>query len=373
MKTRPAFTLVELLVLIAIIAVFVIILVPAIASPISEARKAVCAVNLKTIARSFQQYTEDTTLGGFPRLAAKGNPNDVLKHGGTLDAATLGTNAMQNVWLLIDEGYLPTVAFKCPEDADHQRRMGRTKYGWENYNQFSYGMQNPYDADTDGDPVNKAVPVSTKTYKANYVFLADKNPGGPAAKKGHSNHRDGCNVAARGGRVWFHAKKSSSVVYGEDIYDDDGDPSDVWPDSATDVVITPTDPKGNRAKRAATKRAAIKQVTTKQATTKRAATKRAAIRQVTTKQATTKRAATKRAAIRQVTTKQAAVKRAVPKREASRQARTKQATGRQDTVARSPEGIGRIILMLGVLGVLVAVAMVILVSVGHRKRKSERP
>lgn len=275
MKRRPAFTLVELLVLIAIIAVFVPILVPAIASPRSEVHKTVCATKLGTIVDSFAKYKDDATLGGFPRLAAKGNPNDALKDGNTLDVATLGTNTMQNVWMLIDEGYLPSVAFKCPADADYEPKGAPTKYGWENYSQFSYGMQNPYDADTDGDPVNKAVPVNTKTYKASYIFFADMNPGGPAAKKGHSNHRDGCNVATRNGNVWFDTKKRSSVIYGEEIYDDDADQSDAWPDSNTDVVITPTVAKAERAKRAATKQATTKQATTRRATTKRAATRRA--------------------------------------------------------------------------------------------------
>jgi len=246
---RKAFTLIELLVLIAIIAVLVTILIPLKTSgPHGDSRKSVCAVNLRTIVYSFHKYADDAAYGGFPRLAAKGDPDDVLKDGNTLDAATLGTNTMQNVWMLIDAGYLPLSAFMCPADGGYLDRTAITKYGWTSTAEFSYGMQNPYDADTDDDPVNQAVPVNTSTYKANYVFFADMNPGGPAATKGHSNHPDGCNVATRVGNVWFHMVEGadSSVVHGEEIYDDDADPGDAWPDSSTDVVITPTDPKGNR-------------------------------------------------------------------------------------------------------------------------------
>lgn len=221
------------------------ILVPVIKSSIDDSHITVCTVKLRTITDSFAKYDDDPAFGGFPQLATKGDPDDLLRDGDTLDTATLGTNAMQNVWVLIDAGFLPAAAFECPADAGYQPKSAMTMYGWASYNQFSYGMQNPYDAGVDGDPVNKAVPANTSTYKASYVFFADMNPGGPAATRGHSNHPGGCNVATRNGNVWFHKEERSSVVYGEEIYADDSE-DDAWPDSSTDVLITPTDPKGSR-------------------------------------------------------------------------------------------------------------------------------
>lgn len=247
MRRKQAFALIELLVLIAVIAVLVTIVVPVMGTSIASSRITVCATRLKIIVFSFADYEDNADNGGFPRLAAKGDPDDLPRAGNTLDAATLGTNTMQNVWILIDAEFLPPNAFECPGDRDYLPRSAQTRYGWENYNQFSYGIQNPYDADTDGDPVNKAVPVSP-TYKINYVFFADMNPGGAVdgSTITHSNHPNGCNVATRVGNVRFNGDESSSVLHGEEIYDDDADPADAWPDSSTDVVITPTQAKGNR-------------------------------------------------------------------------------------------------------------------------------
>ncbi len=258
-RERPAFMLIELLVLIAVMAVLVPILVPVIRTSIAGMSVTTCQSQLGTIVNAFAKYDDDP--GGFPRLAAKGNPDDLPRAGNTLDAATLGTNTMQNMWMLIDAGYLPPSAFRCPADRDHLPRSAQTSYGWENYNQFSYGMQNPYDADSETSTKTNAASPAEYSYKANQIFFADMNPGGPAAKKGHSNHRDGCNVATRNGNVWFHAKKRSSVIYAEEIYDDDADQSDAWPDSKTDVVITPTVAQDNRVKQAATKQVTAKQDT----------------------------------------------------------------------------------------------------------------
>ena len=242
----PAFMLIELLVLIAVIAVSVTILVPVIRTSIAGSYGPVCQTKLGSIVNAFARYDDDADYGGFPRLGAKGNPDDLLRDGDTLDTATLGTNTMQNMWILIDPGFLPPSAFKCPADRDYLPRSAQTRYGWENYNQFSYGMQNPYDADSETSTKTNAASPAEDSYKANQVLMADMNPGGPAATKGHSIHPDGCNVATRNGNVWFHEGERSSVMYGEEIYDDDGDPSDAWPDSSKDVVITPTHPKGNR-------------------------------------------------------------------------------------------------------------------------------
>ena len=248
MRRKRAFTLVELLVLIAIIAVLVTILVPLKTSGPHHSRKAICATNLKIIGGAFRDYENDIETPDFPRMEINGDVDAALLHGDTLDAATLGTNTMQNVWMLIDEGYLPPEAFRCPLDRDYLPRSAQTRYGWENYNQFSYGMQNPYAKSIDGLKTNLADPTD-KDYKANRVFMADMNPGGAVdgSTITHSNHGDGLNYITRVGNVVFHEDRYSSAVYGEEIYDDDGDPGDAWPDSSTDVVITPTEAKVNRA------------------------------------------------------------------------------------------------------------------------------
>jgi len=56
---RRGFTLVELLVVVAIIALLVTILMPALANALELARRAVCATNLKVLATGWQMYWRD--------------------------------------------------------------------------------------------------------------------------------------------------------------------------------------------------------------------------------------------------------------------------------------------------------------------------
>lgn len=256
MKRNRAFTLIELLIVIGIIAVLTTILIPVITSSISDSYKTVCATKLGTIVDSYAKYNDET--GGFPRhvtWAATADVDAAPTSGDVLDRATLGGNTMQTVWMLIDAGFVPAAAFKCPADDEHEPKTTQNRYGWDSWFQFSFGVQNPYDGDA-ATPVveNKACPDDTSKYKANWVFFADMNPGGPASAdngattyyggtRRQSNHADGCNVATRNGNVWFHDEETSSVVYGEEIYDDEGSVAlDVWPDLVYDVIITPTDP-----------------------------------------------------------------------------------------------------------------------------------
>lgn len=255
MRSNRAFTLIELLIVIGIIAVLTTILIPVITTSIADSHITVCATKLKTIVDSFAKFDDDTKYGGFARLDQYGLDPDVTVlglSGNTLDMATLGTNAMQSVWKLIDAGFLPAAAFECPADGDYAPKTTATRYGWDSNYQFSFGMQNPFDADTValGKP-NPATPAD-EDYKSNQAFMADMNPGGAAGDVantyggGQSNHRGrGCNVATRNGNVWFHKEESSSIVYGEEIYTDVL-AADSWPDTAQDVVITPVDPKGLR-------------------------------------------------------------------------------------------------------------------------------
>ena len=59
MKARQAFTLVELLVVIAIIAILAALLLPALSAAKAKAQRIACVNNLKQINLMFQMYTDD--------------------------------------------------------------------------------------------------------------------------------------------------------------------------------------------------------------------------------------------------------------------------------------------------------------------------
>ena len=75
MRKRKAFTLVELLVVIGIIAVLIAILLPALAKAKEQANRVKCAANLKQFGVAFQLYTTDNR-GRFPACSAEGRFED---------------------------------------------------------------------------------------------------------------------------------------------------------------------------------------------------------------------------------------------------------------------------------------------------------
>lgn len=75
MSKRKAFTLVELLVVIGIIAALVAILLPALSKAKESANRVKCGANLKQLGVAFQLYTTDYK-GWFPACAAGVRPED---------------------------------------------------------------------------------------------------------------------------------------------------------------------------------------------------------------------------------------------------------------------------------------------------------
>ncbi len=258
MRRNGAFTLIELLVVVAIIGVLVTILIPAVMSGVTETHETVCATKLRTFGGAFRDYGNNIKTPDFPRMTTDGDVDDALSDSNELkvkddndndifNTPALGTNTMQNMWLLIDAGYLPAHGFQCPADGGYRTREANTKYGWTSHNEFSYGMQNPYNKSTKGDKTNEAVPADSD-YNANWVLMADQNPGGKVdgATRFHSNHSAGFNYMSRIGNVAFHRVKDGSIVFGEEIYTDDKEDGNGYGHLKDDVIITPTDPTANR-------------------------------------------------------------------------------------------------------------------------------
>lgn len=133
--------------------------------------------NLSAIGKGLIMYADSN--GGFPLLMAAGNPNaHVSQETAANDVfdPTLGSNAMQNIWLMVRNGDISMDAFRCPVDKNLRKRTTWQKYGWTSPNEFSYGMHWPYDRDTAGR--KNAAPLSDLRGNSRLVIMTEGNQGG---------------------------------------------------------------------------------------------------------------------------------------------------------------------------------------------------
>lgn len=249
---KRAFTLVELLVVIAIILVLVGILVPVIGSKLAQARLTACMTNMKNIASAIGswQATSSKSFGGkltFPLVFTEGNPNTTAT-GTSNDIEALDSakpNAMQNVYRLIAEQYVPDNAFHCPSDTGWAQRTSSDKYGWVSAHNFSYGVQWPYASQVaDTAPLNKAA-VATNLAPG-VVIMADRNPltAAGADSIDNRNHKDGVVVITADRNVDFKKHPTAANPYSvglksDNIYKNAAGTAGGIPQSATDTSITP--------------------------------------------------------------------------------------------------------------------------------------
>ena len=98
---RKAFTLVELLVVIAIIAILASLAFPALQKSMESSRKAACNSNLRQIGVSLISYANDHD-GYLPR---------------TVNNGVGAVNSMESSWYMALNPYMPTFAKKSPSRA----------------------------------------------------------------------------------------------------------------------------------------------------------------------------------------------------------------------------------------------------------------
>ena len=205
MKQKNGFTLVELLVVVAIIALLVSILLPTLGRAREQTRRTMCLANVRNIGVGLVLYAQANK--GKPPILPDVNQttaeyDDALKMGDECLAYGgdgLGTGAQQNLCLLVKIGVVPWKMFTCPstenEEADRSG-AGRT-YGLgevvsgEKKIYCDYGIQIPYHHSSGGYWATNRCPL-TKNMDEGIAILGDRGPSGWEKNLTWSpNHPDG--------------------------------------------------------------------------------------------------------------------------------------------------------------------------------------
>lgn len=175
-RTRNGFTLIEILVVIAIISILAAILFPVFARARENARRASCQSNLKQIGLGLLQY-----IGDYDETL----PHSF--HGSFGDSTPAGTTPDNYKWMDAIYPYVKSEAlFNCPSDSATNRYRFR-----DGFNYGSYGLNGAYGAVlTDNQTPPRSgngllvrmsavvVPAATVWVTDNNNSPSDSNPGG---------------------------------------------------------------------------------------------------------------------------------------------------------------------------------------------------
>jgi type II secretory pathway pseudopilin PulG len=213
----PAFTLVEMLIVITIIVLLVTILLPSLGRARALTRQSVCASNQREIIAACIAYAE----GHFNRfttgraLPSNGPTKD---NWWKLDEGNPGS-----LWLLVDKTGLAPDVFLCPDaKVNREHEAGRESDGQFKQNTYSYSYISMVELDSD-DPTRE---VTLADRPSSFIILADRNPRctpgqsgiGPNEGKNSPNHAGrNQNVASLDGAV-SRAERPDDNPEADDIY-----------------------------------------------------------------------------------------------------------------------------------------------------------
>lgn len=167
-RAPKAFTLVELLVTVAIIGVLVGLLLPAIQAARAAARRAACANNLKQIGLAFHLYMENRN-GRFPRSSHSAFAHRELPWEYSI-ATILDPTAVPETGQLPPD--LVEGVYRCPED--DRRYSGRWSYGKNVWFELNSAETGDLVGMAEGPtyPFLRSVPATSRTVLVAEIELA---------------------------------------------------------------------------------------------------------------------------------------------------------------------------------------------------------
>ena len=151
---NKAFTLIELMIVIMIIAILATLIVPSLIRAVELARQAACNANVQKIVIGLTQYSNaseempNVPVSSWDTAIGDENTRGIRPFAvaGGAKPAAVDRNHSANLWLLARGDHVSLAAFVCPATTDSPNEGERVKEYWdfESGLRISYGLQSPY-------------------------------------------------------------------------------------------------------------------------------------------------------------------------------------------------------------------------------------
>ncbi|NIA20719.1 MAG: prepilin-type N-terminal cleavage/methylation domain-containing protein [Anaerolineaceae bacterium] len=270
---RRAFTIVELLVVVAIIVTLMAILLPNLAAALERARQATCAANLRSIGQSIKVYSSGNR-GHWPSVYARDDDSATWGETGwgpenteisdfqeDVDAENLDTFTcnLSNWWMLIRKGMSSPGVFICPSaDQEEDETIDDVEAVWSfrDLNNVSYSYQNQLGKGTTDSADSELVAAADMNPMREDMELEESTRNEDKDKDrwqlNSPNHDfDGQNCLYADGHVRFEQTPYVGIgnnnIWTRDEYNRDEDPS--WPAAGSEDggdYSDKTSQKGNK-------------------------------------------------------------------------------------------------------------------------------